>query len=166
MLTGDAGREALQEVIDYAPFAGLTLPGIRYFQVPHHGGRHNVSTEILDQLVGPGWTACQTNIPGMPYAAPLRRMRDHPRKSVIRAVLHRGGHWAATESKNIRIGRVLPVMAGYQFPSSVSRRARKLSLVEAAALLFRPQSMGKSMAHLSVVGPRLNETTVFHSCAW
>lgn len=30
MLTGDAGREALQEVI-YAPFAGLALLGIRCF---------------------------------------------------------------------------------------------------------------------------------------
>ena len=104
MLTGDAGREALQEVIDYAPFAGLTLPGIRYFQVPHHGGRHNVSTEILDQLVGPRLDSMPDKHTWNAICSSAKADEDHPRKSVIRAVLHRGGHWAATESKNIRIG--------------------------------------------------------------
>ena len=104
MLTGDAGREALQEVIDYAPFAGLVLPGIRYFQVPHHGGRHNVSTEILDQLLGPRFNSMPDKHHWNAICSSAKADEDHPRKSVIRAVLHRGGHWAATESKGIRIG--------------------------------------------------------------
>ncbi|VIO69827.1 hypothetical protein [Bradyrhizobium ivorense] len=37
LLTADTGRGGLQEVIDYAPLAGLVLPGINRFQVPHHG---------------------------------------------------------------------------------------------------------------------------------
>lgn len=53
LLTGDAGRAALEEAADYAPYAGLVLPGIDRIQVPHHGSRHNVSTEILDQWLGP-----------------------------------------------------------------------------------------------------------------
>ena len=104
MLTGDAGREALQEVIDYAPSAGLALPGIRYFQVPHHGGRHNVSTEILDQLVGPRLDSMPDKHTWNAICSSAKADEDHPRKSVIRAVLHRGGHWAATERQNIRIG--------------------------------------------------------------
>ena len=104
LLTGDAGREALQEVIDYAPFAGLSLPGVRYFQVPHHGGRHNVSTEILDQLLGPRLSYKPKKHTWNAICSSAKADEDHPRKSVIRAVLHRGGHWAATESKNIRIG--------------------------------------------------------------
>lgn len=103
MLTGDAGREALQEVIDYAPSVGLTLPGLNYFQVPHHGGRHNVSTEILDKLVG-GRLA---QIPQQPtwYAicSSAKDDADHPRKSVIRAMIHRGAQFNATESKKICI---------------------------------------------------------------
>ena len=47
LLTGDAGRTALTEAADYAPVAGLILPGIDRFQVPHHGGRRNVSTDVL-----------------------------------------------------------------------------------------------------------------------
>ncbi|MCK6372353.1 MAG: competence protein ComEC, partial [Gammaproteobacteria bacterium] len=104
MLTGDAGREALQEVIDYAPIAGLALPGIRYFQVPHHGGRHNVSTEILDQLVGSRLDSMPDTHTWNAICSSAKADEDHPRKSVIRAVLHRGGHWAATGSKSLRIG--------------------------------------------------------------
>lgn len=101
MLTGDAGREALQEAIDYAPFAGLTLPGIHNFQVPHHGGRHNVSTEILDQLLGPRLDSMPEVPTWNAICSSAKADEDHPRKSVIRAILHRGGHWTATESQNI-----------------------------------------------------------------
>src|ERR1035437_1084450 len=53
VLTGDAGRGGLREAADYAPQAGLFLPGVTRFQVPHHGGRRNVSTELLDRWLGP-----------------------------------------------------------------------------------------------------------------
>lgn len=104
LLTGDAGREALQEVIDYAPSIAFALPGIRYFQVPHHGGRHNVSTEILDQLLGPRLDAQPAEHTWNALCSSAKADEDHPRKSVIRAVMHRGGHWAATEGKDMRIG--------------------------------------------------------------
>src|SRR5262245_18284472 len=52
LLTGDAGRSALAEAARYAPNIGLTLPGIDSFQVPHHGSRRNVSTELLDNWLG------------------------------------------------------------------------------------------------------------------
>jgi ribonuclease BN (tRNA processing enzyme) len=45
LLTGDTGRGGLTEAADYAPLAGLILPGINRFQVPHHGSRRNVSTD-------------------------------------------------------------------------------------------------------------------------
>jgi hypothetical protein len=101
LLTGDAGREALQEAIDHAPYVGLTLPGIDYFQVPHHGGRHNVSTEILDKLLGERLADKSDKYSWYGVCSSAKADEDHPRKSVIRAVLHRGGHWSATESKNI-----------------------------------------------------------------
>lgn len=104
LLTGDAGRETLQEAIDYAPAAGLTLPGINYFQVPHHGGRHNVSTEVLDQLLGARLAEKPDKYTWYGICSSAKADEDHPRKSVIRAVLHRGGHWTATESRSIRFG--------------------------------------------------------------
>jgi hypothetical protein len=53
VLTGDAGRAAMTEAADYAPQAGLQLPGVTDFQAPHHGGRRNVNSQILDRWLGP-----------------------------------------------------------------------------------------------------------------
>jgi beta-lactamase superfamily II metal-dependent hydrolase len=100
VLTGDAGRGALTQAADYAPFAGLILPGLNRFQAPHHGGRRNVSTELLDRWLGP-------RLPQMlpegseRFTAMISFAKedpDHPRKAVIRALRHRGAHIMTTEN--------------------------------------------------------------------
>ncbi len=52
LLTADTGRNGLEEAFNYAPKINLTLPGIDIFQVPHHGSRRNVSSELLDKWLG------------------------------------------------------------------------------------------------------------------
>lgn len=101
LLTGDAGREALREVIDYAPSIGLLLPGIDFFQVPHHGGRHNVSTEVLDELVGPRLDGVPEKTTWNAICSSAKEDSDHPRKTVVRAMIHRGAHFVATEGKTV-----------------------------------------------------------------
>lgn len=100
VLTADAGREALAEAAAYAPYAGLILPGVDLFQVPHHGGRHNVSTELLDH-----WLGTRHDAPGeyswSAVCSSAKADEDHPRRSVMRAMMHRGGEFAATEGRNI-----------------------------------------------------------------
>ena len=101
LLTGDAGRNGLNEAAGYAPYVGLQLPGLWMFQVPHHGGRHNVSTEVLDAWLGkrlPGPSG-QTQFNALCSSA--KADEHHPKKSVIRAIHHRGGHFAATEGRNL-----------------------------------------------------------------
>jgi hypothetical protein len=97
LLTADAGREALAEVIGYAPYVGLALPGIDRFQVPHHGSRRNVNTEILDALLGPRlpYRADRSLFSG--YISSAQADPDHPRKAVKRAIIHRGGRVVETE---------------------------------------------------------------------
>lgn len=99
LLTADAGRRALAATISYAPGAGLTLPSIDRFQVPHHGSRRNVSTEILDKLLGPRLpskpTADQTSFQALISSA--KKDEDHPRKAVVRALIHRGAKVFSTE---------------------------------------------------------------------
>jgi beta-lactamase superfamily II metal-dependent hydrolase len=99
VLTGDAGRGALTEAADYAPVAGLLLRGVTRFQAPHHGGRRNVSTALLDRWLG-------ARLPQMlPEGSELftamissaREDTDHPRKAVLRALRHRGAFIATTE---------------------------------------------------------------------
>lgn len=99
VLTGDAGRAGLAEAADHAWSAGLALPGVDLFQIPHHGSRRNVSTEILDRWLGPRLAMRlqpgQHSFLAVVCAAP--EDADHPRPAVVRAVIHRGGELASTE---------------------------------------------------------------------
>lgn len=103
LLTGDAGRDALNEAADYSPYAGLALPGVWAFQVPHHGGRHNVSTDVLDRWLGPKLASLPASTTWNALCSSAKADLDHPRKSVIRAMLHRGGHFAATEGRSLSL---------------------------------------------------------------
>jgi len=115
LLTADAGRGALGEAADYAPAIGLTLPGIDRFQVPHHGSRRNVSTELLDRWLGP-------RLPEQPakgqelfsaLISSAKKDEDHPRKAVVRAMIHRGGSVATTEGKTVRTSVNAPPRDGW-----------------------------------------------------
>lgn len=116
LLTADAGRSALKEAADYAPFVGLALPGIDRFQVPHHGGRRNVSTELLDKWLGKRLAQKlpegQEKFTAIVSAA--KADGDHPRKAVTRAMYHRGGKVVGTkEGKDLSTGQNAPARAGW-----------------------------------------------------
>lgn len=102
LLTGDAGRDALNEAADYAPIVGLHLPGLDCIQVPHHGGRHNVSTEILDRFVGARLTEPVSSFSCLAVCSSAKADTAHPRKVVKRAFIHRGAQFNATEGRSIR----------------------------------------------------------------
>lgn len=115
LLTGDTGRAGLAEAADYAPMVGLMLPGIDRFQVPHHGSRRNVATELLDCWLGP-------RLPRQPPQGEVRftaiissakEDEDHPRKSVVRAMMHRGAKVITTEGEDIRTGHNAPHRDGW-----------------------------------------------------
>lgn len=115
VLTGDAGRAALAEAADYAPVAGIILPGVDRFQVPHHGSRRNVSTELLDRWLGPRLpqrpaqgTETFTAICSSAKADP-----DHPRRSVERAFVHRGARFITTEDGDVQTQFNAPPRLGW-----------------------------------------------------
>jgi hypothetical protein len=110
VLTGDAGREGMSEAADHAPQVGLSLPGVRNFQVPHHGGRRNLTTELCDRWLG-------LRLPSLlPEGSELfnalissaKEDTDHPRKAVIRAMPHRGAFIATTEECAFRAQKNSP----------------------------------------------------------
>ena len=115
LLTADAGRAALSEAADFAPYVGLTLPGIDRIQVPHHGSRHNVSTELLDRLLGPRLRAMPES--GQEHFTAIissaKEDKHHPRKAVIRAFIHRGGKVVTTEGSSMRTGHNAPKREGW-----------------------------------------------------
>jgi len=115
LLTADAGRAALDEAANYAPYVGLSLPGIDRIQVPHHGSRHNVSTEVLDRWLGSRLTDRPENSASSFTAvvSAAKADNDHPRKSVVRAFIHRGGCVISTENGTKCIGYNAPAREGW-----------------------------------------------------
>lgn len=104
LLTGDAGIQGMTEAANYLERRGVPLPGIKHFQVPHHGGRRNLSTEILDRWLGP-------RIPMIlkegeeRFTAMISSAKDdpdHPKKAVVRALYHRGARIVTTETGAFR----------------------------------------------------------------
>lgn len=115
VLTADAGRAALDEAATYAPFVGLPLPAneIRLMQVPHHGSRHNVSTETLDRWLGEVGEESQDTRSTAIISAGKDDL-DHPRKVVVRAFMHRGATVVETKGKTICLsGGAAPGRAGW-----------------------------------------------------
>jgi beta-lactamase superfamily II metal-dependent hydrolase len=97
LLTADTGRDGLNEAADYAPYVGLTLPGIDRFQVPHHGSRRNVSTETLDRWLGERLAVQSTHSRFQAVISAAKADTKHPRKAVVRAMIHRGATVYTTE---------------------------------------------------------------------
>ena len=113
LLTGDAGREALTEAADFVEARGHALPGVWCFQVPHHGGRHNVSTELLDRWLGPPLAAAPEKTTWNAVCSSAKADTHHPKKVVVRAMLHRGAHFSSTEGKCVHVSHPKISRPGY-----------------------------------------------------
>ncbi len=101
MFTGDAGKVSLTEAIDYLERMYGYLPKIDRFQVPHHGSRRNVSSEILDRLFGKKISEYESRDKFTAVISSAKEDEDHPRKAVIRAFHHRGAKVIATEGQTV-----------------------------------------------------------------
>ena len=110
LLTADAGFESFEEAAVYAPSVGLALPGIHRFQAPHHGSRRNVSTAMLDQWLGQRLATKPAGGQELFQAiiSSAKADEDHPRKSVIRGLIHRGGLVVPTEGRDICVRENAP----------------------------------------------------------
>lgn len=115
LLTGDAGRSGLEEAADYAEKIGINLPGVDRFQVPHHGSRRNVSTEVLDRWLGERLAVKPSGGDETFFAiiSAAKDDDDHPRKAVVRAMIHRGGKVFKTKGNGLRTARNAPDRSGW-----------------------------------------------------
>lgn len=115
MLTGDAGREALEEAKNYlVDNLYVSLPGVDYFQVPHHGSRRNVSSELLDEICGSKLSLLKKGTENFTAViSSAKEDKDHPRKAVVRALWHRGAKVITTEGKTISCSKSAPIREGW-----------------------------------------------------
>lgn len=98
LLTGDAGILALNEAARFSE-GKIDLTKCGFYQIPHHGSKHNVCPYVLDIIVGnrqprslkPNKTAFVSSAKGSSY----------PRRIVVNAFIRRGCKVYSTNGKNI-----------------------------------------------------------------
>lgn len=112
LLTGDAGIRALDSAITYSDEIGKSiLDTVKFIQVPHHGGRHNVSPSILDRLVGEiVEEGVSTNKTAFVSAA---KDSDHPLQMVVNAFVRRGVKVYKPKGAIIRHSKNMPDRCGW-----------------------------------------------------
>lgn len=100
LLTGDAGIRALDKAMDYMELVGENIQSdISFYQIPHHGGRHNVSPSILDRMLGE--KVKKGNTRDKTALASVAKDSDHPLKMVTNAYIRRGVNTYKTEGNVI-----------------------------------------------------------------
>ena len=97
LLTGDAGVRALGEGHDAAIAMGKSTSPLDWFQVPHHGSRRNLSSDLLDTWLGNKLPRAAESPTTIAVVSANRNDKEHPKKAVVRALIHRGRKVVRTE---------------------------------------------------------------------
>ncbi|QHF21694.1 hypothetical protein GTU71_13185 [Rathayibacter sp. VKM Ac-2762] len=102
LFTGDAGVPALNPAVDAVAAANRSTASPDFFDVPHHGSRHNLDSATLDRLVGPiiGDTASHTALVSVG-----KKADEFPRAEVANALKRRGYIVGATRGQKICFSR-------------------------------------------------------------
>ena len=88
LLTGDAGVESLECAVQVAGDLGVDFGRLQIVQVPHHGGRHNVTSNILDEILGPVQFVQEKDYKWAFVS--VGNGSDHPKRCVTNAFRNRG----------------------------------------------------------------------------
>ena len=90
LLTGDAGVRALTEAHQAALQMGILTGPVDWFQVPHHGSRRNLSSDVLDMWLGTKLQGSMQSTALWAVISANQNDLDHPKKAVVRGLIHRG----------------------------------------------------------------------------
>lgn len=109
LLTADAGPKALHEAAAVANHLGkLTSP--TFVQVPHHGGRRNVTPKVLNTWLGyPVENGVER---GTAYCSVGSKQSHYPRHRVKNAFIRCGYNVASTRQEWTRYYKNMPVRPG------------------------------------------------------
>lgn len=113
LLTSDAGVEPLQMVSEKLSTMGIKN-NVVYYQIPHHGSKHNVNSSLLDNLIGKIVDENTTIEKGACISVAKESDCKHPSQAVINAFVRRGIKPVLTQGKNLcKHSNDIPVRDGY-----------------------------------------------------
>lgn len=90
LFTGDAGKTALLEAIDYASANGINLTDLHFLDVPHHGSKRNLSSRVLKQIKAE-----------FAYVSASKESKKHPAKKITNALQKNGAKVYVTRGTSI-----------------------------------------------------------------
>ena len=112
LLTGDVGIRGLDLAITYSEsIESSIIDNVMFIQIPHHGGRHNISPSILNRMVG-DIVDKDTTI-GKTAFVSAGKNSDHPLQMVVNAFVRRGVKVYKTDGNIINHRRNMPVREGW-----------------------------------------------------
>ena len=112
LLTGDAGIRALNNSIEYSKYINKSIiDNVNFYQIPHHGGRHNISPSILNSMVGEIVDEGDSN--GKVAYVSAGKNSDHPLQMVVNAFVRRGVRVYKTNGSTIHHQINMPARNGY-----------------------------------------------------
>lgn len=112
LLTGDTGLRGLAEAHTMAQAFGVNIVSPDLVQVPHHGSRHNVSPEALNELLGARVEEASAKR-GCALVSAAKGSTQHPKRSVLNAFTRRGYNTVSTGKEGLLNWRQgWPVRAG------------------------------------------------------
>lgn len=109
LLTGDAGKEGLEDAIKYATKNGIDLTDIDIIKMPHHGSRKNVNPETMDSIGSEGtrcYISCVEGDEG-----------HHPSKRLVNMLKKKGFRVLTTSGRNLHKGYGAPKRKNYKSAS-------------------------------------------------
>lgn len=112
LLTADAGCQALQTSIEYSNNAGIDLKNCSFIHLPHHGSSNNVTSSILNQLLGTILPK-GTKVKKTSFSNISKDCKTHPKQTVTNAFKRRGVKVCLTKGKTICLRRGFPVRSGW-----------------------------------------------------
>jgi beta-lactamase superfamily II metal-dependent hydrolase len=92
LLTADAGVPALDDALDWAQENGILVYQPHFVQMPHHGSRHNASSDLLDRLLGPTGQVPTRSA----FVSVVAGAEKHPSPRVVNGFMRRGYTWKST----------------------------------------------------------------------
>lgn len=112
LLTGDAGVRALYKAIEYANGLDISIRDtVKFIQIPHHGGRRNVSPSILNSLIGE--IVDEDFEPKKVAFVSAAKGSDHPLQMVVNAFIRRGVKVYKTNGSIIHHNKNMPDREGW-----------------------------------------------------
>lgn len=111
-LCGDAGIRGLSHASEYTDIYGQDLPNCNFYQIPHHGGRHNVSPEVLNKIVGE-IRPKETSPKKSAFVSVGKEASKHPKEMVVNAFIRRGAKVTPTKGSTICNHHNTPARSGW-----------------------------------------------------